>query len=442
MGAPTWTEDHARRASWRAGFGATPQEARDLAAAGREATLRLLVDGPGGGPELAGPEPLVDGRPLDPVNEWAHDVLWWLDRMVRSRRPLVEKLTLLWHDHFATAGQDTPLMLAQNRLLRQRALGPFPHLLDGVMRDPAMQLFLSLADSSKDAPNENFARELVELFTLGGQGYTERDVREIARALTGWRSDWGDGRLRSIRWDPALHDAGRKVIFGKRGRFGPRDVIHLVTTHPRHAPFLVGKLWAFFVAEPLDAGTRAALARTYVRSGRRIQPVVAQILGHPALYARLDAPDMVKAPVVHLAGLLRTTGTPVTIDAYGWLLDQMGQFPFQPPSVNGWDWGPAWLSTNAMRARVTLANAMLSWDGAPLKVPAGAGDVAWSPEQHLDAALAAVGRPWISAGTRGVLLGLAAGFQDNPARPRRDRADMLQRLLRHLLISGPDAHLH
>lgn len=435
----TWTDDHVRRVFWRAGFGATPAEARRFADAGRAATLRFLLDGPGGGEELSGPAPTVKGGPLDPVNEWSHDVLWWLDRMVRTRRPLVEKLTLFWHDHFATAGQDTPLMLRQNRLLRARATGPFPKLLDGVMRDPAMQLFLSLADSTKEAPNENFARELLELFALGG-GYSEQDVREVARALTGWRSRWGDNGLESIRWDPEAHDPGRKLIFGQRGRFGPADVIKLVTHHPRHAPFLVGKLWSFFVNEPLDSGTRARLVRAYVGGGRAIKPVVAEILDHPALYARLDAPDMVKAPVVHVAGLLRTTGTPITTGSYGWVLDQMGQYPFQPPSVAGWDWGPAWLSTNAMRARVTLANVLLAWGEAPLKVREGAGDLTWSAEQHLEAALDAVGRPWIAADTRAVLLELARTFDDG--KPRKDKADMLQRLLRHLLICGPDAHLH
>ena len=436
VGDLTWTQDHVRRVFWRAGFGATPGEARHFADRGRVATLRHLLSGPD---DLVGPEPRVDGKALDPVNEWSHDVLWWLDRMVRTKRPLVEKMTLFWHDHFATTDQDTPLMLAQNRLLRSRALGSFPHLLDGVMRDPAMQLFLSLADSTKDAPNENFARELMELFTLGG-GYSERDVREVARALTGWRARWTRSGFQGIYWDPKAHDGGRKTIFGRSGRFGPSDVIHLVTHHPRHAPFLVAKLWSYFVTDPIDSRTQRALARTYLRSGRRIQPVVAEILEHPALYRRLDSPDMIKAPVVHVAGMLRTTGTPVTIDAYGWLLVQMGQYPFHPPSVAGWDWGPAWLSTNSMRARVTLVNAFAAWDGAPLKMPDGAAHLSWSPEQHLHAALDATGQPWIAPDTRAALISLAAGFFDG--KPRQDKADMLQRLLRHLLLSGPDAQLH
>ena len=127
---------------------------------------------------VRGSAPTVNGKRLDPVNEYGHDVLWWLDRMVRSQRPLVEKMTLFWHDHFATADQDTPLMLGQNHTLRRGGLGSFRTLLGAVTRDPAMQLFLSLADSDKRAPNENYARELMELFTLGS-GYTERDIREV-----------------------------------------------------------------------------------------------------------------------------------------------------------------------------------------------------------------------------------------------------------------------
>jgi uncharacterized protein (DUF1800 family) len=302
-----------------------------------------------------------------------------------------------------------------------------------------MQLFLSLADSTKDAPNENFARELMELFTLGG-GYTETDVREVSRALTGWRAKWTRAGFQGIWWDAKSHDTGKKKIFGRVGHWGPADVVQLVTRHPRHAPFLVEKLWSYFVTEPLDRTTRARLVRAYVGSNRRIQPVVEQILAHPALYARLDGPDMVKAPVVYVAGLLRTTGTPITIDAYGWLLSQMGQYPFQPPSVAGWDWGPAWLSTNSLHARISFANAVLAWNGAPLKMADGSAQLTWGPQDHLDAALVAVGHPWIADDTRQALLALATNFDDG--KPRQDKADMLQRLLRHLLVSGPDAHLH
>jgi uncharacterized protein (DUF1800 family) len=311
-----------------------------------------------------------------------------------------------------------------------------------------MQLFLSLTDSHKDSPNENFARELMELFTLGG-GYTERDVREAARALTGFRSKWAGGDLKHIRFDPEAHDRGVKRIFGRRGRFGPDGVLDLVVAHPRHAPFLVGKLWEFFVGEPADRKTAAALARTYRASGRRIKPVVERILRHPALYSRLDEPRMVKSPLVYVAGTLRGAGVGVRIDDYGWLLGQMGQMPFEPPSVAGWDWGAAWLSSQTAKAGVNFANHMIGWnEKAPLAVAPGSGDAELPAAAQVERALAALGDPWISPATRRALTELAAGFFTDLVKPwhqgrmKSERADMLQRLLRHLLISGPDAHLH
>jgi Protein of unknown function (DUF1800) len=435
-----WSEAHVRRLFWRAGFGATPAEAARWASAGQDATIHYLLAGPKG---LDGSAPLIDGKPLDPLNVWSHRALWWLDRMVRTRRPLEEKLTLFWHDHFATADQDTPLALAQNRMLRAHALGPFRKLLGGVTHDPAMQLFLSLADSTRWAPNENYARELMELFTLGG-GYTERDIREAARALTGFRTKWGRSGLQRIWFDPAAHDGGVKRIFGHRGRFGAEDVLDLVVHHPRHAPFLTRKLWDFFIAEPPDAATARALARTYKHSKGRISAVVERILRHPALYARLDAPDMVKCPLVYVAGTLRLARIGVTIDDYAWLLDNMGQLPFDPPSVAGWDWGAAWLTSQSAKAGVSFANALLSWnDHPPLEVPKGSGDVTLPPDAQLDRALDALGRPWISDATRRVLLDLAASFLSNlKSWERQDRADMVQRALRNLILSGPDAHLH
>ncbi len=444
MAGSPWTEAHVRRLFWRAGFGATPEEASRWASAGRSATLRWVLDG-ARGPELVGPAPKADGRPLDPLNTWSHDALWWLDRMVRSQRPLVEKLTLFWHDHFATGDQDTPLMLAQNRMLRAHSLGSFRSLLGKVARDPAMQLFLSLTENDKDAPNENFSRELMELFTLGS-GYTETDIREAARALTGFQARWDSSGFHGISFHPERHDTGVKRIFGRRGRFGVDGVLDLVCAHPRHAPFITRKLWDFFVTRPPDAATAARLVRVYRRSGGRIKPVVAEILDHSALYADLDAPDMVKSPLVFVAGHLRSAGVGVTTGAYGWMLNEMGQMPFQPPSVAGWDWGPAWLSTNSIRLRFSAVNRLLDAEEGPLAVRDGAGDPSLTPDEQVDRALAAVGRPFLSAAGRQVLVQMAAGFYSDLVKPwqiktKPERADMLQRALRHLLLSGPDAHL-
>ena len=435
-----WTEAHVRRLFWRAGFGATPEEATRYAEAGMDATLRFVLRGDGG-PELVGPEPTADGEPLDPVNEWGHDHLWWLDRMVRTRRPLVEKMTLFWHDHFATSGEDTPLMLRQNRLFRKHALGNFRTLVKNVTRDHAMQLFLSLAGSTKWAPNENYARELMELFTLGS-GYTERDIREAARALTGFEGLWSDGSFRGVRYRRDWHDTGRKRILGKRGNFDWRDVCDIVCDHRRHAPYMVEKLWSFFITEPLDPATKKALVKTYTRGKLRIEPVVAAILAHPALYARLDRPDMVKSPVVFLAGALRVLGVGVQRKSWIWLCDQMGQQLFRPPSVAGWDWGPAWLSTNTMKARFQGVTNMMT-DGGPLRVPDKATPIGLPTVDAIARARAATGQPWTSPETDAALEKLANTMVANlKTWERQNRADARERALRHLLLSGPDAQLH
>jgi uncharacterized protein (DUF1800 family) len=425
-----------RRVFWRAGFGATPREARHWARRGKAATIRWLLNGgPSPAPRMRAPR--VDGHRLNPENVWGHDVLWWLDRMVRSRHPLQEKLTLFWHDHFATTDQDTPLMLAQNRTLRRHAFGRFPAMLEAVTRDPAMLLFLSLANSDKEAPNENYARELMELFTLG-RGYSERDVRQAARALTGFRADWRDDGSVRTSYDREYHDAGPKRVLGKVGRFDWKDVLDLCVRHPAHAPFMVERLWEFFVGTPVPRSTRARLARVYRSSGLRIRPVVGEILAHPALYRNLDAPTMVKSPVVFVAGTLRSTGQGIDRDSWTWMLQAMGQYPFRPPSVAGWEWGPSWLSSNSMRMRFDFANYML--DTARVGVKDGSTPLSLSPRQAVARARRAVGEPWTSTRTDRELLRVARRVLADE--DREERGDMCQRVLRHLLISGPDAQVH
>jgi uncharacterized protein (DUF1800 family) len=431
-----WTEAHVRRVFWRAGFGATPREARHWARHGKGATIHwLLSGGPSPAPHIKAPQ--IDGHRLNPENEWGHDVLWWLDRMIRSRHPLQEKLTLFWHDHFATTEQDTPLMLAQNKTLRRHALGRFPDLLEAVTRDPAMLMFLSLANSDKEAPNENYARELMELFTLG-HGYSERDIRQAARALTGFKAEWHDNGNVKISYDREWHDAGAKRVLGKVGRFDWKDVLDLCVRHPAHAPFMVGKLWEFFVGTSVPRSARAHLVRVYRRSGLRIRPVVGAILAHPALYRNLDAPTMVKSPVVFVAGSLRTAGQGIERDAWTWMLDSMGQYPFRPPSVAGWDWGTSWLSSNSMRVRFDFANYMI--DTPRVGVEDGSTPNKLSPKQAVARARRAVGEPWTSAATDRELMRIARRVLADE--DFDERGDMCQRVLRHLLISGPDAQVH
>ena len=306
----------------------------------------------------SGPPPHdQDGHPLAPADAWGHDHLWWLDRMLRTNRPLTERMTLVWHDWFATSNEGVGsqrLMIHQNEMLRKNALGSFRDLVVRVTRDPAMLLWLSGAQNREDSPNENYARELMELFTLGAdRGYTEDDVREHARALTGFRNDWDDGvGPNNFRFDTEYHDGGVKRIFGKKGRFEWRDSCEMCLAHPSHPSFFVEKLWSYFIPVPPGRKTRRALQSLYVRGRYEVRPVVEAILRHPSFY---EGPRMVKPPVVYLAGLLRGSGRWLDTESWTWLSDMMRQRLFVPPNVAGWE-DDRWLDTGTWRARWLTAS--------------------------------------------------------------------------------------
>ena len=307
----------AERLLWRAGFGPRPGDAAALAERGLEGAVHSLTRP--ASRALAGPPPrLQDGKPIAPYDAWGNDVLWWLDRMVRTRAPLVERMTLNWHDWFATSNEGVNsqrLMIRQNRTQRRLCLTDFPRLLTAMTTDPAMMLWLSLSGSTKTAPNENYARELQELFTLGvGDGDTEEDGRQRARALTGFTNDWNEntGQPERVRFDPKLHDDAVKVIYGRRGAFGWRDSLRLVLGHAHHPRFFVTKLWSSFAPVPLPERDARAAAALYTASGRRIRPVLEAMLMHPLIYA---GPRMVKPPIVQIAGMLRGVGRYIDTDA-------------------------------------------------------------------------------------------------------------------------------
>jgi uncharacterized protein (DUF1800 family) len=430
-----WTDAHVRRLLWRAGFGPRPGEVTKWQRRGMAAALDWLVTARGA-PRYRGSAPSADGVRLDPVNTSGHDKLWWLDRMVRTSQPLREKMTLFWHDHFATRSQPRYLLLAQNETQRRAALGSFPALLRAMTLDPALARALSLTRSRAGAPNENFARELMELFTLGS-GFTEIDIREAARALTGLRVTKANGVITGVAFDPAWHDAGQKTIFGQTGAWGWEDVLRLCVEHPAHAPFLVSKLWAFFVGTPLSPVVRDELAATYVGSGRRLRPLLRRILAHRSLYAGLDRPDIVKWPAVLIAGQLRTMGARVDRLEWNGIMGEMGQVLFAPPSVAGWEWEERWLSSNAMRARFELAGE-LTRPGGHAAVRAGSVPERLSAERHLALAAKSVGNPVLTDATEVTLRRL---IRDASRGRRRASGEQIQRALRHLMISGPDNQL-
>lgn len=432
-----FTPVHAERLLWRAGFGPADGDAEALAALGLDDAVRSLTRP--ASTALVGPAPRVDGQPLAPGDVWGHEGLWWLDRMVRTRAPLVERMTLVLHDWFATsvANVEARLMLKQNATLRAHALGAFPALLTAMTRDPAMLMWLNGNENAKGAPNENYAREMLELFTLGaGRGYTERDVRELARALTGFRNDWTDAGPRNFRWDPAAHDGGLKTVFGHRGRFTWRDAVRLAVEHPKHPSHVARRLWDHFIPVAPSARDTAALAGLYRTSGGQLRPLVEAILKHPALH---EGPRMVKPPVVYVAGLLRAVHRGIDTDAWSWLGDLAGQRVFEPPNVAGWD-AERWIDTATWRGRWRAANEAL--DGRTLDPEGHDLPLDLAPGAAVDRALATLGTPTLTPTTRTGLEEFASGVRAHADKPWKvaPSVALCHNALLMLIATSPDYH--
>jgi uncharacterized protein (DUF1800 family) len=413
----------AERLLWRAGFGPRQGDTGRLAKLGLAGAVRSLTQP--GADQLLGPEPKNDrGFPLAPTAAFGEDHLWWLDLMVRSTTPLAERMTLVWHDWFATSNLGVgsqQLMLTQNGIFRQYALGSFAELLTAVTQDPAMLLWLNGNQNVKGKPNENFSRELTELFTLGANrgAYTETDVREQARALTGFRGNLQQGRPNGFGYNATFHDTGAKTIFGQTGNFDWTDSVRLCLTHPLHPSFFVSKLWSYFVPTTLDATTSQALQGLYTE--RQIRPVVEAILKHPDFY---DGPRMVKPPVVYTAGLLRMRGRWIDSSTWWSLGQQAGQQLFYPPDVGGWD-DTRWLDTFTFRARWFIA-ALVQGVGQPGNAPT-------DPAQLLDRALRFWGYPTISTETLSALAAFAKAQLK-----RGNAAPVVETALRRLVATSPD----
>ncbi|QEC48520.1 DUF1800 domain-containing protein [Baekduia soli] len=435
------TRGQMERLLWRTGFGPTPGQAARLA--GQDVTAAILaITRPTGAARLVGPEPHDDnGNALAPADVWGHDHCAWMDRMVRSDQPIVERMALVWHDWFATSNDgvgQTQLMLDQIQLFRDKGLGSFDDLFRSVTANPAMLIWLNGTSNTRWNPNENYAREMMELFSLGADrgAYTETDIRQMARALTGWRNDWSaELGSHNFRYDPTWHDMGSKTIFGQTGAFDWTDAVRLCVEHPLHASFFCTKLWSYFVPTAPDAATLASLQGIYLSGGRQIRPVVEAILQHPQF---LDGPEMVLSPVVYVTGLLRAIGRGIDTTAWSWLAQYNGQRLFYPPNVAGWD-DTRWLDTSTVRGRWLTVTYVLSKQAVDPWAPAGY-DVAEDAATALAAATAALGDPPLSDATRQVLADFAAtslpaglsSWQRGPYRAMRQNA------LRTLIATAPD----
>jgi uncharacterized protein (DUF1800 family) len=361
---PKWATHLYRRAA----FAPSREELLEAERLGPEGTLDLLFRGRPHAEEVQ--EALLDaGRIAAEVDDSGDQLRgWWLYAMLHGGHPLREKLTLFWHNHFATSidkVQSPALMFRQNCLLRRHALGRFGPLLQAISRDPAMMLWLDSNNNVKGRPNENYARELMELFSLGVGNYTEHDVREAARAFTGWRTD-GE----RFTFDPRFHDGGTKTVLGQTGPWDGGDVVRIVLARPAAARFLVRKLYQFLVSErtaPPDS-LLEPLCASFRRSDYDIAGLVRTILSSRHFYSGHAFRQRVKGPVEYVLGAVRAVYRggceeeadyrPLPQQVLVGRLRAMGQPLFAPPNVKGWPGGPSWLNTSTLLERHNFAAAL------------------------------------------------------------------------------------
>jgi uncharacterized protein (DUF1800 family) len=280
---------------------------------------------------------------------------WWLRRMAFGQ-PFQEKMTLFWHGHFATSMEkvrDAYLMWQQNDLFRRMATGNWPEFLTAVAKDPAMLVYLDQAQSRKDHPNENFARELMELFTLGEGHYTEKDVTEGARALTGWSYDRPNQQFVNR---PFVHDRGQKTFLGRTGNLNGDDVIAQIVAQPQAARFIMAKIWKFFAGDDSSPELTDALAAVFRNNNDTFKPALLALFRSEEFYAPEIVRNQVKSPVQWLVGSVKMLERelPPPMICFG-LTRNLGQDLFAPPNVKGWDGGLSWITTNNLLSRYNEA---------------------------------------------------------------------------------------
>ncbi|MFZ2490487.1 MAG: DUF1800 domain-containing protein, partial [Thermoanaerobaculia bacterium] len=375
-----WNERAAAHLLRRAGFGGTQAEIADAVGRGLDRTVDSLLDFPNVSNDAL--EARLGSAALDlaTLNGIAR---WWLMRMIFTARPLEERLTWFLHDHFATAFykvQSAEAMLKQNELLRQSAAGRFDQLTLAISKDPAMLIWLDNWRSRKESPNENYARELLELFSLGHGNYTEADVVAAARAFTGWTLD----RITlTYRFVDSFHDHGTKTFLGTSGDLDGGDIVRLACGTEAHGRFIAARVFAAFAHDHPSEELVARLARIYLDGGTALLPLVREVLLSPEMYDSATVRSQVRSPVEFAVAAIRQCGVQSDLTRQiVTALNAQGQVPFNPPDVDGWTSGFGWINSGALLSRMNLANTIAA------AVDSSAGGTPTSATALVDAMLA------------------------------------------------------
>ncbi|MFN0055162.1 MAG: DUF1800 family protein [Planctomycetales bacterium] len=338
----------------RAGFGASPGEIAAAVDRGLMDTLdELFAEAPDEDQAFQATFDAINGKLLNGADPTLAQG-WWIYRMVNTRVPLREKLTLFWHGHFATSFNkvaDSQLMMRQIDTLREHAWGSFRDLVLAMARDPAMLVWLDGESNTKAHPNENFARELMELFTCGIGTYTEQDVLESARAFTGWHRNGVQ-----FVFNPEEHDAGPKRILGRRGRFDGSDVIDLLLAQPATSRFIARKLLRFFAAPDPSDQVVAEAAELFDRTQLNVKLFLKELFQSQYFFSEECRRARISSPAEFVVGLVRTLGVRQAAFDLAPQLTQMGQALLMPPSVKGWDGEEQWINSTSLAARLSFAN--------------------------------------------------------------------------------------
>ena len=375
--ASAWNPRFARHLLNRAGFGLPQERVERLAGMTPEAAVDSLVDFNAQPDPFPAPDFLIQPESRDALrarfaglseeerrkalNDYQKEErvavqnlkAWWLERMHKTERPLQEKLALFWHGHFATSAQKVKSSWHThqlNEVFRAHAAGNFKALTIAVGQSPSMLRYLDNVQSTKRSPNENWARELMELFTLGQGQYSEEDIKNSARAFTGWSSDHEQFRYRED-----AHDFGPKTFMGRSGDFDGWNIIDIIFEQRAAATFICAKLWRYFAYEETEPEVVEGLAETLRANNYELKPVLRELFLSQAFYGDKALGQLVKSPaqlVVQLASDLEYDTPPYRAMAVA--TAQLGQDLFYPPNVKGWDGNRAWINANTLMIRYNL----------------------------------------------------------------------------------------
>jgi len=427
----------------RAGFGATADEMAMYTQLGFDAAVQRLVDYQNVSNDrldgqIAAMEAQLDMTRLPSIQAV------WLHRILNTARPLEERMTFFWHNHFATANSKVgapPLMHAQNQMFRANAMGNFRDMLYAVSRDPAMLRWLDSNSNRKASPNENYARELMELFSMGVGNYTEQDVQESARAFTGWFFD----RTRGFVFNRNQHDFGQKTFLGRTGTWDGDDIVNIILEQPVAADFMARKVFTFFVHDRPTPATVTRLADGFRGSGYSVRELMRSVLMSPEFSSAEAYHAVVKSPVDYLVGTMKTIG----IDEYSreapGQLNRMGMALYNPPDVSGWNWGTDWIGAATLLERCNTANSISTARGDNARFGLDPAAViqklgARTPAQIVDGLLDMFVDGDVPRPTRDQLIAyMNRGYSGAPEAFTQDaaRVDRTVRGVAHLIMSTP-----